>query len=163
MVALLCCLALAGCGGDDGAGGEASQTGDTESTGQPTIVSARIVDSQVRVVYRVPGADGGVWPTMLLSILEPEARPSPSNEEVHPVEAEGEATISREVGPSREIIVFGSVFYEDGRRLYLPEKHLRSPAGATGGIGPPLDPATAHRNCVYAEESIKRPDVRCGR
>ncbi len=178
---LICCAAisvLTGCGsgGDSGSTGSGVATAPAPTPGSapvsdprnagtpaadlPTIVSAEIVDSLVRVEYRIPGADGGPWPQLLLSTLEPEAGPSPYTEPFAPVEAEGEVTMSHEVGPDREVVVFGSVFYEDGKRLYLPDAYLHSPRTATGDHGEILDPATARRNCAESKARIS-PPVRC--
>jgi len=158
---VLLCLALAGCAGP--ACGVKYQSDDP-----PTIVSANIVDSRVVVAYRIPGADGGDWPFILLSVLEPEIGLLPRNHEVRSVQEQGTTTTEFEVGADREVIVYGSVFYEDGRRVYLPEFHLHSPDQGMAdpsrdqGFAPPGS-ARAEENCRRAERGRPTPEVYCGR
>lgn len=143
---------LAGCGGGGG----------SESSGPPVLKSARIVDSRVHVDYELPGGNGSAWPELLVSVLQPEASSTPFTKGVSPVESEGELILPGEVGPDREIIVFGSAVSADGRRVYLREIHLRSPHGAKGDVGDsPPGSAAAHQHCLEAETRTI-PKVHCG-
>jgi hypothetical protein len=152
LLAAIALASLAGCGGGGG----------SESGGPPVLKSARIVDSKVHVDYELPDGDGSAWPELLVSVLEPEARSTPFTEGVSPVESEGELVLPGEVGPDREIIVFGSALAADGRRVYLQEIHLRSPHGAEGDVGDsPPGSAAAHQHCLEAE-TRNIPKVHCG-
>jgi hypothetical protein len=111
-------IGIAGCGGTT------QQNGTPQ--GEPTIVGAKIVHSHVQVRYRVPGANGGFWPVMRLSLLEPETGLPPSSQDYRPLdEEEGTVTLPFDLERNRELVVYGSVVYENGIRIHLPERHLR--------------------------------------
>jgi hypothetical protein len=151
LVATGLAVLAAGCGGEDSGSG-----------GAPTISSPRIVDSKVEVDYAVPGG-GGDDVQLLLSVLQPESGLMPFTEAVAGLEEEGTATIEHEVGPGREVIVFGSAIYRDGRRLYVPEFHLTAPPDASGeDFGIVSGSPQALANCREAEVSRQKPEVRCG-
>jgi hypothetical protein len=117
LVCLITALILAGCGSDSAP--------DPEQV-TPTIVAAKMVDSGVQVTYRAPGADGGSWPVLSISVREIHGSLPAWSEDVQPVEEEGTVAVPMEIEPNRDVTVFGSIFYEDGKRVHLTETHIRS-------------------------------------
>ena len=109
-------MMLGACGG--------SSSSDPASV-QPTIVSVKQVDGGVQVRYRASGADGGEWPVLNISVKKADGVLPPSSEYVRPIEEEGAVVVAIEAEPNEDLIVYGSVFYQDGRRVHLPEKHFR--------------------------------------
>jgi hypothetical protein len=110
-------LVAFGCGGDS--------TADPEQV-TPTIVEATMVDEGVEVTYSAPGADGGEWPVLRISVRETGSSLPARSEFVRSVEEEGTVLIPIEVEPNRELTIYGSIFYEDGERVYLDDTHIRS-------------------------------------
>jgi hypothetical protein len=116
-VCLIATLAFAACGDNSGA--------DSDRV-TPTIIAAKMFDEGVEVKYSAPGADGGEWPVLRISVRETEGSLPARSEFVRSVEEEGTVMVPIEVEPGRDLTVYGSIFYEDGERVPLAEKHIRS-------------------------------------
>jgi hypothetical protein len=96
------------------------------STG-PEIESATVKGDKARVRYDLPAGDGkGAWPKLRLSVeeLDDGELPPRSILRSDPGSA-GSLTLPYELDPEREAVVFGSVFYKDGRRVHLAPRPLR--------------------------------------
>lgn len=145
-----------------GCGGSGSTTGSDANSG-PKLFSAKVVGEEVEVSYQVPGgADAGS--SVRISLLEPESGVPPVNASVSPLtDDEGSVNVGSAVGPERELIVFGSVFGNEGRREYFNTIYLHSPPGPIppSMIGPRAGTAEALRNCLEEKRGRQRPKVRC--
>src|SRR5262245_57816733 len=82
---VLAAVGLAGCGND---WPPIPQDGGVLGAA-PRIVAAQVVDSGVRVAYRVPGADGSDWPVLKISVRSPESPLPATSQDVRFVEEEG--------------------------------------------------------------------------
>lgn len=117
VLGLTTAMGLAACG--------SSSTADPGSV-VPTIVDVKPVDAGVQVKYQAPGANGGgEWPVLRISVRKADDALPPTSEFVRPVEEEGVVVVPIEAEPNQDLIVYGSIVYEDGRRVDLPKEHFR--------------------------------------
>lgn len=114
--AMIAAAGLTACG--------SSSTADFGSV-TPTIVGVKLVGSGVQVRYRAPGATGGEWPVLRISVRKADDALPPTSEFARPVEQEGTVVVPIETEQNQDLAVYGSVVYEEGRRVYLPEKIFR--------------------------------------
>jgi hypothetical protein len=115
-------VGLTGCGSD---WPQVQQDGESAAT-SPRIVAAEVLDSGVEVTYRVPGANGGDWPVLRISVQSPDSSLGATSQSLRYVDEEGVVVVPMEINPGHELIAFGSAFYENGERIYLPEKSIDS-------------------------------------
>ncbi|HEX6152795.1 MAG TPA: hypothetical protein VFZ19_04650 [Solirubrobacterales bacterium] len=102
-----------------------TSTGDSGSV-TPKVVAVKLVDAGVQVRYRASGAEGGDWPVLRISVRKTEEDLPATSQEARPIEEEGTVVVPIEVQPNQNLVVYGSIFYEDGKRVRLPEQHFRS-------------------------------------
>jgi hypothetical protein len=98
-------------------GGSAS----VQTTAAPSIRSLAFVGRRPQVSYRAPSGDGkGFWPRLRISVNElGDGGVPPVSKTISSVEAKGNVTLPFKVNPSHEVVVLGSLFYKDGRRVHL--------------------------------------------
>jgi hypothetical protein len=113
-------VGLAGCGSD---WPQVREDGESAAA-SPAIVAAKVLDSGVEVAYRLPGADGGEWPVLRISVRSPDSMVGATSQSVSHVDEEGVVVVPMEIEPGRDLIAFGSAFYENGERIHLPERSV---------------------------------------
>ncbi|HEU5104988.1 MAG TPA: hypothetical protein VFU11_04030 [Solirubrobacterales bacterium] len=113
---MLSALGIAACGG--------SSSGDSGPVAV-SFVDAQVVDGGVAVTYQASGTTGEDWPVLKISVRRTSTSLPPSSAEVRPIEQEDLVVVSSEARPGEDLVVYGSLFSEDGKRVQLPEQNFR--------------------------------------
>jgi hypothetical protein len=110
-------------------GFESEEVPESFGAGAPSIESLSLQGRRPQVSYEVPRADGrGFWPRLRMSVNDLDDGGLPARSKtISNVRAHGAMTLPFPVESGHVVEVFGSLVYQDGRRIHLPPEKVRSP------------------------------------